>query len=817
MNKAEIDRHLCAACYEEVDKVCKICDGQIMVEELRWGTGLCDKCFDSCIKTCRICGAGLRYDQLRWRTGLCDPCYDKAPKHCCICNNRLEADQLHWRTGMCDGCYDNCDNKCKLCRMRLEPEQLSWGTGLCDECYDGCEKKCHLCHHHLPRSDLHWRSGLCNQCYDKCEKVCFGCNEKIHLLELHWRSGLCNKCYDDSEKLCRRCLQQIGLDQLHWLSKLCDTCYNSCDKDCMFCGNEIGIKELHWGTGICDTCYSSKCRRCGVDMEHGQAENWPTGLCDACYDALEKKCKKCGDRLALGTLRYGTNLCDRCYDNCDKLCQKCKRKLPLGYKYWAHGLCNPCYTTSFPTRPCWQCSKPMEFGVPRWGTGLCEQCSAKPLPGRKKVGVSAVIFAQLVYYMAPALVQPSLYLHIAQITGEGSAAGSFAAVLFTASVVLMVAPVPLAYWAERYGERAAYVGITSLAAAGSLLLVAPSRVAVAVGWGAISAPPSIRGVRTVLFAKNVPPEDLSRFGQYATAAGLAGAIVGPLISSVVSRIAKSTELCSGFTLNAFLAFLTHALCATSLYQKLPGAPPRRRVSHDLGQMTSGFSERRESCEKCRAKLTADEQRYRLALCNKCYDDYTGEGIGWKRFKRRVLFQFAAIAFLLEFSMNMAVIATFQPIVVNHFAWKSSTIAVVNSCSAGVSIIVSILSAMCNCNEKFQACLGGALYCVGVLLFTLPPIQQWSSILGLVLGLKAQILFAAPFTAIFSRIIGRTRLTNRLTVSLCLAPAVGGAVGTFAAPFGLGLAGSPFFMLLAMPAVVAFLMISCYVYTMNKEF
>jgi hypothetical protein len=86
----------------------------------------------------------------------------------------------------------------------------------------------------------------------------------------------------------------------------------------------------------------------------------------------------------------------------------------------------------------------------------------------------------------------------------------------------------------------------------------------------------------------------------------------------------------------------------------------------------------------------------------------------------------------------------------------------------------------------------------------PPLQQTRLVIGLVLGLKAQILFMAPFTAAFSRLIGGRRVTNTLTTSLCLAPLMGAALGTAIAPALMPLAGHPLFVLTVLPSLAGLL-------------
>jgi hypothetical protein len=80
------------------------------------------------------------------------------------------------------------------------------------------------------------------------------------------------------------------------------------------------------------------------------------------------------------------------------------------------------------------------------------------------------------------------------------------------------------------------------------------------------------------------------------------------------------------------------------------------------------------------------------------------------------------------------------------------------------------------------------------------------VLGLVLGLKAQILFMAPFTATFSRLIGGSRITNALTTTLCLAPLFGAALGTALAPLLIPHTGSALYLISAVPGAVGLLLL-----------
>ena len=158
----------------------------------------------------------------------------------------------------------------------------------------------------------------------------------------------------------------------------------------------------------------------------------------------------------------------------------------------------------------------------------------------------------------------------------------------------------------------------------------------------------------------------------------------------------------------------------------------------------------------RCRSDAGGVRYATKLCNRCWDTW------FKSFKRRALLAFCAVALLLELSMNAAVVAPFQVIAVEHFGWGSDQIATVNLLSATVSVFVSIAVAHLRLNEWAQVLAASALYVAATLLFAWPPMQETRMVLGLVLGLKAQILFMAPFTAAFSRLIGGPRVTNSVT-------------------------------------------------------
>ena len=428
--------------------------------------------------------------------------------------------------------------------------------------------------------------------------------------------------------------------------------------------------------------------------------------------------------------------------------------------------------------------------------------SKAPTSGRSSsfssfdAGVKVAIASQLIFYLAPAIMQPSLFIEIqASPWGGPAAASSYSVVLMTTTVVAMASPIPLGMWAQRRGEREVYAGVTVLATVAALLLSsAPSLWKFAASWGLLSAPLSLRGVRYAYFARHVNPDDLSSAGQLASAAGLLGSLLGPVLAAVTKN---------SFFWGAVFAAISHAVCAVALATWLPPKPKGMRREKDQDRLTL------QICEKCGVQLTETEKPYGTQLCNKCYDSW------FRSFKRRVLFCFCFVAGLLELSMNMGVVAAFQPIAVEHFGWSSDQIAAVNFLSSSVSVLVSVGLARLRLPEFGQAATAACLYAASVFCFTLPPLVESRCVLGLVLGLKAQILFMAPFTAAFSRLIGGSRVTNAVTTVLCLAPLIGAALGTAAAPLLLPFAGTAIFMISCCPAVLA-VCLMCVGWTWMRE-
>ena len=459
-----------------------------------------------------------------------------------------------------------------------------------------------------------------------------------------------------------------------------------CVSRCRACEASLATRELRWGLGLCNNCYNTvrptggyACKACHGKLSLGRksaALQWGSGLCDSCYHSFDRQCRSCQGRIGLGQLRWGTGLCDQCYEIKRSLHNRARiSATPDG---GANG------------------------GASGGGGG------SAPMSG----AVRMVISAQLVFYLAPAVMLPSLYLHISEADWGGAGRGDevYAAVLTTATVLSMATPVPLGLWAEARGEREVYAGITLVAAAAAVALaVASSAAAFATAWGMLGAPVSLRGVRAVFFARNVPAHDLSRVGQLASAAGLIGALAGPLISQLPLSFATSALLAAGL----------HAAACAGLYAFLPPLPRRRAAAAQHGSRVpaehgSGGGEALTAvvgahCERCERLLSWREHRWGNQLCDECWETW------FRHHKRRTLLWCCGVAFLLELSINAGVLATFQPLAVRKFGWGGGHIATVNFLSAGASILVSLGSAHARLPEWKQAFAATALYLGAVLL------------------------------------------------------------------------------------------------------
>jgi len=739
---------------------CRLCKCSLGGHEMRWGTGLCNNCYSTVRKDCRLCHLRIPSRQLHWDSGVCSTCFHACDRNCRLCGHGIALRDLDFRIGLCNSCYRTCAKKCKMCQAELELGQLWWGTGLCDTCYGTWHVVCKMCKTKPQGWQKHWSTGLCDSCHDACAQACCSCKQDLPLGSLYWRLGLCDDCGRLKSSSPYGCTTQssslVAFSNFQRArsspsySGILEGTEGSCPLNggsqwaCLLCKEDIHEKTAHWCTGLCDRCYTEAkkvCRSCRAPLHFGQ-RHWDIALCDTCHSACIQSCKTCKKTLSQKEQSWGFQFCDSCFDKCDKACSECKKKLDLRQLHWGTGVCDSCYD-----------GKDQHDAV-----GLSK-------------GVWAAICAQFVFYMAPEMLKPSLFLQIKSAGYKPDAPRVYAWVQTIASVAAMVAPLPVGQLAECKGKRVVYCSICFAGIIAAVAFAASPPAAVfALAWATINLPPAaMRGVRQAFFANTVPIRELTRAGQLASSVGVIGGFVGPVTSALLAGTSNA------FVSGACIAMVIFALCTISLWVCLPrSAGSADELDNSPGAVCPQW--------------TSDR-----------YDSFGGEN---RKFRDYVLVCFCTIATLLEVSLNAGVMSAFQPVVVEHFGWQSSAIAKVNSAGALLSIAISLVVAQLRPPECLQAMAAAGCYLAAVLAFLTPPLAEWRLVLGVMLGISAQIMLYAPLEAIFAQLIGRTRVTTQLATVLSLAPAVGTAFGTFLAPYCVAWAGSPAALVAATPAFVA---------------
>jgi hypothetical protein len=269
----------------------------------------------------------------------------------------------------------------------------------------------------------------------------------------------------ESSSTCVHCAKELESEEARWGSGLCDGCYHECRKECHVCCKRLQLQ--HFCAGLCDGCRDSsrlardgiRCQGCAqrLDPERPSAEGeWGSGLCDKC-SAYEKECRACKAPMELGQLSWGTGLC--------------VQVSTMRYHARTHTSCHP-FSQAFPIcplqcltyTPCRAYTLPAislrdspRILIPPPHHHQCHDRQRSQQSGRPPAlspAVRMLILAQLVFYLAPAIMLPGLYLHIRkQPWGGGEATSVYAAVLTACTVVAMAAPLPLGMWAEWRGVR----------------------------------------------------------------------------------------------------------------------------------------------------------------------------------------------------------------------------------------------------------------------------------------------------------------------------------------------------------------------------
>lgn len=776
--------------------------------------------------SCLHCRAPLRQNEVQWRTGLCNQCYAKNPRDCRLCNTRLPLRQLKYASGLCSTCFHVCDKECRTCGSSIALEDLDFEHGLCNDCYMECEKQCKMCHERLRPHQLSWGTGLCDGCYSTWHKNCKMCGEKPGGWQTHWSTGLCDMCYNTSSHSCVECGEEVPLGSSYWRRHLCQQCGASRRRRRATCpvtplaSNETEGMFMNMLTdksilGSDELGGVDKCKLCQKMIDESEpSATRDTGLCNQCYAEKERACRVCLDYLPFGQKHWDIMLCVKCHRSAIQHCKECKGEMTQTEKHWGFLRCDQCFDHC--SKNCSKCDKQLELRQLHWGTGVCDECYDKDERHQFVLspGVKAVIGAQFVFYFVPGMLLPMLFLRIQSEGFQPNAPKAYALVQSFASIISMLAPMPVAYLADVHGRRTVYCCICLGGCIGAVCLLGSVPLEIfALSWAVINSPPAVvRGLRQAFLANNVPIEELNNVGQLASRAGVAGGFSGPLLSTALAYFLspQGPESAAGsgahgtdvFALAALIAVVVYAINMLTMFFWLPN-DRRERVdsecdADELQELVVRTPDMK--CDKCGREQGVHDLF--SGLCFMCHENFDGFGRSYPAFSRRVLVSFCLIVSALEFSLNAGVVAAFQPIVVQHFLWGPSAIAAVNSAGSVLSYVISLFVGHLRMEESSQIIVAAGMYALAVLAFSLPPLSEWRLVAGVMCGISAQVMFYPPLEAIFAMLLGRRRVTTELATKLSMSSAVGTAIGTSCAPFCVAHAGSVSAAAIVVPSIIA---------------
>jgi len=665
-------------------------------------------------------------------------------QHCCRCEAILGPREVFCGTELCNDCYDLCPKHCRMCGGNIPWKQLRYASGLCGTCHHFSKKECRVCDKMIMNEDLNWRVNMCHKCYSECPKQCATCSTPFAEDRLWWNSNLCENCWEHDDH-CKACECILDHNEKHWDSNLCNACYNQMPKACSKCNQPVAISDLFWQTGLCNSCYdeSEVCKQCKNPLRNRRQQKiWETNLCDACYKG--KRCRSCGSKLGVKHLKWETELCDVCWEK-----QAAPQQAPT---------------------------------------------SKSPYSG----GVAVVIASQFVFYMVQEMIRPLIYLHILGVDSYGEAPKAYAFVMALSSTIGTLAPMCAGVLAEQCGPRAVYSSVCIGGVLANLLFLnEPPLTVFALCWAGLTMPASaVRGIRAAFFAKHVDQIHLVKVGNHASNAGILGGFSGPLLAAALSY----TDF--PFQIAAVICGLVMGVTALLIIVFLPAEQRKERVTTTAANGSTILAPCSKSirCTQCLAESTSSEK----GLCERCYDHFGGAGTNFWWYSTYIMILCWAFVVFLEISLNAGVVVSFQPVVVEHFKWRNSSIALVNTAGALLGFCVLTLLIQWNPRETVQATVAAACYLFAVMCFMLPPLAQWRLIAGVMVAAAAQLMLYPALEAMFAHKLGKLRVTNRRAVVFSLAGPVGTALGTAMAPLCVAHAGTFQAMLIAAPALLAML-------------
>jgi len=174
--------------------------------------------------------------------------------------------------------------------------------------------------------------------------------------------------------------------------------------------------------------------------------------------------------------------------------------------------------------------------------------------------------------------------------------------------------------------------------------------------------------------------------------------------------------------------------------------------------------------------------------------------------------------LFQFSVNVTVMALFQPLMSDRFGWSSSDFSALQSFMSFLGFFVtSSMSALSKnriITAQRQNKIGGLFFFIAVGLFVIPPLSEYRLVAAQIFSFIAQIIFqCAP---LYGQIITKHHLTSVQLSILASMIAVGQAIGCWAAPFFLPDAGTLLFTVVFIPIMIGLLLITLLVWKYDPD-
>lgn len=220
---------------------------------------------------------------------------------------------------------------------------------------------------------------------------------------------------------------------------------------------------------------------------------------------------------------------------------------------------------------------------------------------------------------------------------------------------------------------------------------------------------------------------------------------------------------------------------------------------------------RPKCVECRKVLTEEEKIVHGKLCANHFANFENlykadeTGSSYTTFRNNVLGKMCLAVIAFQFAINSTVETLFQPLITQSFGWQSQDIAYMMSFMSLLGFAVtSFFSGLARngaITAQQQNKIGQACFLVAIALFVIPPLSKFRLVAAYFFSFFGKIIFSGPMHVIFGQIMTSDHITSIQLSILGAQIAFGTATGCFTAPYLLPYAGSWFFCVALVPAIL----------------